>query len=153
MNRIRDDFLSRSAFSRNVQIGERLSAAVRRDELVGRFGGDEFVVIAEGILEEEQAAELGFRLLDAISEPLLGIESTIVTASIGIALVGAAATDAREAIRQADSAMYAAKRAGRGGCSFFEGSQRIRSGRRQSLARELRDAEMRDEMHLVFQPV
>src|ERR1022692_4182644 len=139
MNRIRDDFLSRSAFSRNVQIGERLSAAVRRDELVGRFGGDEFVVIAEGILEEEQAAELGFRLLDAISEPLLGIESTIVTASIGIALVGAAAT-AREAIRQADSAMYAAKRAGRGGCSFFEGSQRIRSGRRQSLARELRDA-------------
>ena len=135
------------------QIGERLSAAVRRDELVGRFGGDEFVVIAEGILEEEQAAELGFRLLDAISEPLLGIESTVVTASIGIALVGAAATDAREAIRQADSAMYAAKRAGRGGCSFFEGSQRIRSGRRQSLARELRDAEMRDEMHLVFQPV
>jgi diguanylate cyclase (GGDEF)-like protein len=135
------------------QIGSRLSAAVRTDELVGRFGGDEFVVIAREIVEEEQAAELGFRLLDAISKPLLGIESRVITASIGIALIGAAATDAREAIRQADSAMYAAKRAGRGVCSFFQGSQRIRTGRRQSLARELRDAEMRNETSLVFQPV
>jgi diguanylate cyclase (GGDEF)-like protein len=135
------------------QVGERLSAAVRPDELVGRFGGDEFVVIAEGITEEEQAAELGFRLLDAISKPLLDVESTVITASIGITLVGAAATDAREAIREADSAMYAAKRAGRGSCSFFEGSQLIQTGRRRSLARELRDAEMRDQMHLVFQPV
>jgi diguanylate cyclase (GGDEF)-like protein len=135
------------------EIGERLSAVVRTDELVGRFGGDEFVVIARGIVEEEQAAELGFRLLDAISKPLLGVDSTVVTASIGIALIGAAATDAREAIRQADSAMYAAKRAGRGVCSFFQGTQRLRGGRRQSLARGLRDAEMRDEMQLVFQPV
>ena len=135
------------------QIGERLSAAVRADELVGRFGGDEFVVIAHGIADEEQAAELGFRLLDAIAKPMSGIESTVVTASIGITLISAAATDAREAIRQADSAMYTSKRAGRGGCGFFEGSQRIRTGRRQSLAHELRNAEMREEMRLVFQPV
>jgi diguanylate cyclase (GGDEF)-like protein len=135
------------------EIGERLAAAVRANELVGRFGGDEFVVIAQGILNEEQAAELGFRLLDAISKPLLGIEATVVTASVGIAVIGVAATDPREAIRQADSAMYAAKRAGRGGCSLYEGSQRLRTGRRPSLARELRGAEMRDEMQLVFQPV
>jgi diguanylate cyclase (GGDEF)-like protein len=135
------------------QIGERLSATVRTGELVGRFGGDEFVVIAQRIADDEQAAELGFRLLDAISKPLVGIESTVVTASVGITLVGATGTDAREAIRQADSAMYAAKRAGRGGCSFFEGSQRMRTGRRQLLARGLRDAEMRGEMQLVFQPV
>jgi diguanylate cyclase (GGDEF)-like protein len=135
------------------QIGQRLSAAVRTDELVGRFGGDEFVVIAQHVADDQEAAGLGFRLLDAISKPLLDIESTVVTASVGIAMVGASTTGAREAIRQADSAMYAAKRSGRGGCSFFEGSQRTRTGRRQLLARELRDAEMRDEMHLVFQPV
>jgi diguanylate cyclase (GGDEF)-like protein len=135
------------------EIAERMSATVRARELVGRFGGDEFVVIAEGIMDQEQASELAFRLLDVISKPLLGLESTVVTASVGIALIGVATTDAREAIRQADSAMYAAKRAGRGGCSFFEGSQRIRTGRRQALAHELRDAEMRGQMHLVFQPV
>jgi diguanylate cyclase (GGDEF)-like protein len=135
------------------EVAARLSATVRTDELVGRFGGDEFVVIAPRVISDHEAAELGSRLLDAISKPLLGFGSTVVTASVGITLVAAATTDAREAIRQADSAMYAAKRAGRGGCSFFEGSQRVRIGRRQSLAHELRDAEMRGEMHLVFQPV
>jgi diguanylate cyclase (GGDEF)-like protein len=134
-------------------VAGRLSGAVRSDELVGRFGGDEFVVIAPRVTADEEAAELGFRLLDAISKPILEIASIEVTASVGIAMVGACTTDAREAIRQADSAMYAAKRAGRGGCSFFEGSQRLRTGRRHSMARELRDAEMRGEMHLVFQPV
>jgi diguanylate cyclase (GGDEF)-like protein len=135
------------------EIGKRLSAAVRVDDFVGRFGGDEFVAIAEEVVDEEQAAELGFRLLEATSKPLPGVDSTVVTASVGIALMSGADTDAREAIRQADGAMYAAKRAGRDRCSFFEGSQLIRTGRRLSLARELRDAEMRDEMRLVFQPV
>jgi diguanylate cyclase (GGDEF)-like protein len=135
------------------QVAGRLSGAVRSDELVGRFGGDEFVVIAPRVTADEEAAELGFRLLDAISKPIPEIESIVVTASVGLAMVAACTTDAREAIRQADSAMYAAKRAGRGGCSFFEGSQRLRTGRRHSMARELRDAEMRGEMHLVFQPV
>ena len=135
------------------EIGGRLSAAVRVDDFVGRFGGDEFVAIAEEVVGQEQAAELGLRLLEATSEPLRGIESTVVTASVGIALIGGVGTDAREAIRQADSAMYAAKRAGRDRCSFFADAQPPRTGRRQSLARELRDAEMRDEMRLVFQPV
>jgi diguanylate cyclase (GGDEF)-like protein len=135
------------------QIGARLSASVRADELVGRFGGDEFVLIAEGITENAQAAELGSRVLDAISKPLVGLESTVVTASVGIALIGAPDTGAREAIRQADSAMYVAKRAGRGGCSFFSGSQRTWSGRPHLLGRELRNAEMRGEMRVLFQPV
>jgi diguanylate cyclase (GGDEF)-like protein len=135
------------------EIGERLSAAVRVGDFVGRFGGDEFVAIAEGIANQEQAAELGFRMLDAISQPLSGFDSTVVTASIGITLISNADGDAPEAIRQADNAMYTAKRAGRDRCSFFGGSQRTRGGRRLSLAHGLRDAEMRGEMRLVFQPV
>ena len=133
------------------EVGKRLSAVLRADDFVGRFGGDEFVVIADGF-NQERAAELGARLLEAISEPLLEVESA-VTASVGIALITGAAPDAREALRQADSAMYSAKRAGRDGYSFFEGSRRARSPRRLSLARELRDAEMRGEMSLLFQPV
>jgi diguanylate cyclase (GGDEF)-like protein len=135
------------------EIGERLSAAARVGDFVGRFGGDEFVVVAAGVSEPEQATELGFRLLHAISKPLSGIDSTVVTASIGIALMSDADTDAPEAIRQADNAMYSAKRGGRDRCNLFGGSQPARAGRRVSLARELRDAEMRDEMRLVFQPV
>jgi diguanylate cyclase (GGDEF)-like protein len=135
------------------ELAQRQSAALRGDDVIGRFGGDEFVAIAEGIAGNEEAAELGARLLEAISSPPDWIGSPVVTASIGIALIGGAEMEAREAIRQADSAMYAAKRAGGDRCSFFEGSQPIRAGRRLSLARELSDAEMRGEMRLLFQPV
>jgi diguanylate cyclase (GGDEF)-like protein len=135
------------------EVAQRQSTAVRGEDVIGRFGGDEFVAIAEGIVDHEQAGELGSRLLEAISTPPHSIGSPVVTASIGIALISGAEVEAREAIRQADSAMYAAKRAGGDRCSFFEGSQPIRTGRRHSLARELWDAEMRDEMRLLFQPV
>ncbi len=53
---------------------------------MGRFGGDEFVVVAEGMADEDQAAKLGYRLLDAISQPLPGVDWSTLTASIGITL-------------------------------------------------------------------
>jgi diguanylate cyclase (GGDEF)-like protein len=135
------------------ETGERLSAAFRPHDFVGRFGGDEFVAIAEGIGDREEAAQLGVRLLDAISKPLPGVNSTIVTASIGIALVRNNAVDAREVIQASDSAMYDAKRSGRDRVTFFEGGERMYAGRRLMLARELRGAETRGEMRLVFHPV
>jgi diguanylate cyclase (GGDEF)-like protein len=135
------------------EMGERLSAAIGTNDFVGRFGGDEFVVISEGLGDPEEAAQLGRGLLDAISQPLSGVDSVVVTASIGIALVRSNAVDAGEAIRESDSAMYAAKRSGRDRCAFFEGDQRVRTGRRLLLAQELRGAEIRGELQLVFQPV
>lgn len=135
------------------EVAERLSVSIRDTDFVGRFGGDEFIVIAEQIADQQAAGELGLRLLDAISHPLPGLEQISVTASIGIAQLQSSSVDAREAIRQADGAMYAAKRAGRDRCVFVEGKQRVRAGRRLTIARELRGAEMRGEMHLVYQPV
>jgi diguanylate cyclase (GGDEF)-like protein len=135
------------------EVGVRLGGAVRAGDFVGRFGGDEFVVIAEQVSGREEASQLGLRLLEVVSEPLPGIDQTVVTASVGIMLVQGTTIDAREAIRQADSAMYAAKRAGRDRCVFVEGKQRVRTGRRLLLARDLRGAEMRGEMRIVFQPV
>jgi diguanylate cyclase (GGDEF)-like protein len=134
------------------EVGQRLSAVVRGSDFVGRFGGDEFVVVAEGVADEDQAARLGFRLLEAVSEPVPGIDSS-VTASIGITLLTDGQSDAREALRQADAAMYEAKRNGRDRITFFGGSRRSQEGRRLALVRELRDAEMRGELGLVFQPV
>jgi diguanylate cyclase (GGDEF)-like protein len=135
------------------EVGERLSATVRGSDFVGRFGGDEFVVVAEGVADEAQAASLGFRLLEAISRPLPGIDTTVATASIGITLVTDAESDGREALRQADSAMYEAKRSGRDRLAFFGGSRRSHQGRRLALVRELRGAEKRGELALAFQPV
>jgi diguanylate cyclase (GGDEF)-like protein len=135
------------------EIGQRLSKTIRENDFVGRFGGDEFIVIAEGISDPEEAGRLGARLLDAIAQPLLGLDSRVVTASIGIALVRSNAVDAREAIRDSDTAMYAAKRSGRDRCVFSEVGHGVHAGRRLQIARELRGAETRGEMRLVFQPV
>ncbi len=135
------------------EVGERLSTAVRGRDFVGRFGGDEFVVVAEGVADEDQATKLGLRLLEAVSQPLPGIDGCAVTASIGITLLTDAQSDAREGLRQADTAMYEAKRSGRDRLSFFGGSRRSQTGRRLALVRELRGAEMRGELGLVFQPV
>jgi diguanylate cyclase (GGDEF)-like protein len=134
------------------EVGQRLATAVRGSDFVGRFGGDEFVVVAEGVADEEQAAKLGLGLLEAVSEPLPAT-GTVVTASIGITLLSDAKSDAREALRQADSAMYDAKRTGRDRIAFFGGSRRSQEGRRLALVRELRGAELRGELGLVFQPV
>ncbi|MGZ4679941.1 MAG: putative bifunctional diguanylate cyclase/phosphodiesterase, partial [Ilumatobacteraceae bacterium] len=135
------------------EVSRRLSATVRVDGFVGRFGGDEFVVIAEGIADAEEAATLGLRVLEAISQPLPGVEMVAITASIGITLVRSNAMGAHEAIRESDHAMYEAKRSGRDRLAFFQGGQRVRTGRRLMLARELRNAEVRGELRLVFQPI
>ncbi len=135
------------------EVGKRLSNAVRGGDFVGRFGGDEFIVVAEEVSTEDEAWSLGLRLLDAISQPMPGVAATVVTASIGIALLTSCDGDAREAIRRADSAMYEAKRSGGDHIVFFSGTGRAHEGRRLSLARELRGAETRGELEIVFQPV
>ena len=136
------------------EVAERLRPALRADDFVGRFGGDEFVAIAEEIGDAEQAAALAARLLEVTSAPLRGLEGTTVTASIGIALVDGE-VDAAEAIRRADTAMYRAKQSGRDRYSFFfeANGEGLPERRRVSLTRELRDAEPHHEMTLAFQPV
>jgi diguanylate cyclase (GGDEF)-like protein len=135
------------------EVGQRLRPALRADDFVGRFGGDEFVAIAEGI-DAEQAAALAARLLEVTSAPLRGLGSRTVTASIGIALVDGD-VDAREAIRRADTAMYRAKQSGRDRCSFFleANGDRVPEHRRVSLTRELRAIDPHHAMTLAFQPV
>jgi diguanylate cyclase (GGDEF)-like protein len=135
------------------EVALRLSKCVREEDLVGRIGGDEFIVVAESVGDAAQARELGARLLESIAQPLPGLQSRVVTASIGITLVCGSDIDAREAIRRADAAMYEAKRAGRDRCVFSEIGESAPAGRRLQMARELRGAENRGELRLVYQPV
>jgi diguanylate cyclase (GGDEF)-like protein len=134
------------------EVAHRLPAALRAGDFVGRFGGDEFVAIAEGIPDPDEAAALATRLLEVISAPLRGLDGTVVTASVGIAQVDGD-LDAPEAIRRADTAMYRAKHAGRDRHAFFARREEAPPERRRiALARDLREAETRHEMTLAFQP-
>ncbi|MGH9099573.1 MAG: EAL domain-containing protein, partial [Acidimicrobiales bacterium] len=134
------------------ELGARLAANAPEDSLVGRLGGDEFVVVVKGF-DRIAAGALAVQLLEAIAKPLPGTNDEIVTASIGIALASSSNVEAKELLREADSAMYAAKRSGRDRCAFYDGGQRVRSGRRVGLQRELRGAEARGEIALTYDPV
>ena len=131
----------------------RLSQSLRGNDFVGRFGGDEFIVITEGVPNADEAGRLGARLLEVIAQPLTGLTSMAVTASIGIALVRSNDVDAKQALRRADEAMYEAKRAGKDRCVFAEIGETVQASRRVQIARALRGAETRGEMHLVYQPI
>jgi diguanylate cyclase (GGDEF)-like protein len=135
------------------EVAQRLLGSVRTEDFVGRFGGDEFIVVAEAIGDPIKAGELGERLLSAIAQPLPGLGARVVTASIGVALIRSSGIEAREAIRRSDAAMYEAKRTGRDRCVFAEIGETARAGRRLELSRALHGAETRGEMHLVYQPV
>ena len=135
------------------EVALRLSKCVQDADLVGRIGGDEFIIVAESVSDPVMARELGARLLECVAQPLPGLQSRVVTASIGITLVRGNDIDAREAIRRADAAMYEAKRAGRDRCVFSEIGESAPAGRRLQIARELRGAETRGDLRLVFQPV
>lgn len=131
----------------------RLSQALRGSDFVGRFGGDEFIVIAEGVNDADEAGGLGARLLETLAQPLTGLTSMVVTASIGIALVRGNDVGAQQALKIADDAMYQAKRAGKDQCVFAELGEAVQVSRRMQLARALRGAEARGELQVRYQPI
>jgi diguanylate cyclase (GGDEF)-like protein/PAS domain S-box-containing protein len=95
-----------------AEVARRLDLTAREHDIVGRIGGDEFVVIAYPVPSSAEAACIAARLMGAVQQPLeLGGEKVWPTASIGAAL-SEPGTEADQLIADADRAMYAAKTAG-----------------------------------------
>ena len=95
-------------------VAQRLRASVRSGDGVARFGGDEFVVMADGMPTEAQAAELGAKLLGAFRTPfVVGSHRCVVRATIGYALAPRDGLDATELLKAADGAMYTGKQTGK----------------------------------------
>jgi diguanylate cyclase (GGDEF)-like protein/PAS domain S-box-containing protein len=94
-------------------VGQRLAAALRPGDSVARFGGDEFLVLCEGLSSGDEAVEVARRLLEAVSRPLPHRAGTVaVSASVGIAMAGQPPRTAADLLDAADRAMYQAKKAG-----------------------------------------
>lgn len=97
-----------------VQTAERLAAALRRDEALARLGGDEFAVLLHPVEGVDAAIEVAERILEVVGRPLDGLPPDVrVGASIGIALRSHEGIEMSTLMRQADEAMYTAKRNGR----------------------------------------
>ena len=131
----------------------RVAGQLRPGDTAARLGGDEFAVLLEDVADEAAALSTATRLVEALRLPLdLGHLSVRVAASVGVAMSGAGET-ADDLLRNADVAMYAAKRASRGGAEVFQPAMRDEVAARNARAELLRGVEQRGELRLDFQPI
>lgn len=136
-------------------LAPRLQAALRATDTLARFGGDEFVVLCEGLREAPEVLVVADRLLAACAAPIdVGGVEFLPTVSIGIALAPPQCpADPEALLRDADVAMYGAKSRGKGRYEIFDARMRAQTLERIALIGDLRRAIPNGELELVFQPV
>ncbi len=134
------------------EMAARLKANVRDSDVLARFGGDEFVLIANEVSDRATAALIARNLLLLAMKPVrIGGQQCRVTASIGIAMFPDDAADVNALLKQADMAMYRAKEEGKNGFQFYTPSMGALSEKRLQFEAGLRDAIPRDELSLHYQ--
>ncbi len=135
------------------EVARRLSTALRGEDTVARLGGDEFVVLVDSVSGIEEARALAERLREAL-RPRLQLPDCdyAVTASIGVAMGSADDVDVHDLLRDADTAMYAAKSTGKDAAQVFAPSMHEQANERFHLQVDLRQALERSEFILFYQP-
>jgi diguanylate cyclase (GGDEF)-like protein/PAS domain S-box-containing protein len=134
-------------------VASRLRQVVRPTDTVARFGGDEFGLLLEEIVNERDAIAMAERVAAVFTRPfVLETNEYFVTTSIGIAL-GSGGERPQDLIRDADAAMYRAKERGRARYELFDENMRARAIARLRMENDLRRAVERDELELVYQPL
>jgi diguanylate cyclase (GGDEF)-like protein/PAS domain S-box-containing protein len=135
------------------KVAPRLSGAIRRQDTLARLGGDEFAVLCEQIPSEAAATRIASKMASALEEPIgLGGEEHVISASIGIA-ISSPGSCAADLLRDADSAMFQAKQAGRGSFEVFDREMHERVLGRVRTESALRTALAAEEIHLHYQPL
>lgn len=143
------------------QIADRLRAGIfekspldNKTNLVARLGGDEFVILIESIDHPNDLIGIVENLQGILNQPYqLGKHQTLSTASMGVVLGPSQYDREEEILRDADTAMYEAKQAGRARYLLFDAEMHSRARRRFQLELELRDAIGTDQLSLYYQPV
>jgi diguanylate cyclase (GGDEF)-like protein/PAS domain S-box-containing protein len=135
------------------ELAPRIAAAVDPTDTASRTGGDEFVLILTGSVDERQAAAKVQAVREAVAQPLtLKDHTLVVTCSAGIAAFPADGSDPETLIRHAEIAMYRAKELGRNTEQFYRPAMNERAFERLSLESALRTALAHDELELYYQP-
>lgn len=135
-------------------IANRLSENVREVDTPARFGGDEFVVLLDGIAIPRDVAAKADQLVQIFSMPhVLNGHEVISTASIGVVTSGPEYVDAEEMIRDADAAMYQAKSNGKAQYRIFDAAMHANAAARLTIEQELRLAVDTDQLALWYQPI
>lgn len=134
-------------------VAERLKAAVSQTDIVARQGGDEFVILLDSISKPEDAAYVAARIQQTLQVPLrLGAQTVFTTASIGISCFPGDSQDLTTLLRNADMAMYRAKRQGHGRYVFYQPEMDANAHWLLQVRSNLHRALERDELRLYYQP-
>jgi len=140
-----------------IEVGQRLRTCIREIDTLARLGGDEFVVLLEGLSEDRtqaavQARGVGEKMLKAINQPymLKDIEH-YSSASIGISLFANYRQNLDDLLKQADTAMYAAKKSGRNTLRFFDPAMQEALEIHSQLEAGMRKALPKHEFRLYYQ--
>ena len=132
----------------------RLRATVRPQDTVGRFGGDEFLIIAAGVAGQDEASALADRVQTALAVPVpYDRDEVTVSASVGVALCAPEGTLPEQLIADADAAMYRAKALGKRRYEVFDELMRARAAERSRIEGLLRTAAARDRIVVHYQPI
>jgi diguanylate cyclase (GGDEF)-like protein/PAS domain S-box-containing protein len=138
-----------------LEVAKRLATSIRVTDTAARFGGDEFAILLEHNTGAQEAVEIAERIVELLTRPLhLESKEIVVRASLGISLVDSESSlDADALIRNADAAMYIAKRDGKGSYRLFEPGMHADVLARLELRADLQRALLNDEFELYYQPV
>lgn len=137
-----------------VRVAHRIRDALRECDSVGRMGGDEFIVLLSDISSAQDIIPIANKILDEVSRPLVVAERTLQTAaSIGITVYPMDGDSVETLLKNADSAMYEAKKNGRNNYCFFTHKMQDEANRRHWIDSELALALRQGHMELHYQPI
>ena len=132
----------------------KVRSCLREEDTLARFGGDEFVVLAEDLRDPPQPVRIAQRILESLQEPVEVNGNTIyISTSIGIVLGSSHYSRAEQVIRDADTAMYRAKAMGKGCYAIFDEAMHTNAVKRLDIENELRKGIEQREFTLHYQPI
>lgn len=135
------------------EVANRLKKSVREVDTVARLGGDEFAIVLEGVTETNSAVTIAEKIIDVLSKSIAIEENTLyVGTSIGIAFYPHCGLDVDSITKNADSAMYKAKRNGRNQYQFYTSKMNHHALDELNMEMQLREALENDEFVLHYQP-
>jgi diguanylate cyclase (GGDEF)-like protein len=137
-----------------IGVAERLGAMMRDSDTVARLGGDEFVILGEEMQTDAEALALAERVVATLKEPFqVGSAEVSMPASVGVSVAHASDTEPENMLREADIAMYRAKKAGGRRPEMFDDSLRKEMTAHLEIGERLLHALPQDELVLTYQPI
>ncbi len=132
----------------------KIASCIRETDMMARLGGDEFIVFLDDLEDGQRAQYTAERIREKFNVPrMIAGNDLFITASVGIAVYPGDGDSLEDLLKNADTAMYAAKAAGRNAYCFFNADMNKRAVTKMQVDRGLRDALEKKEFSLVYQPI